>query len=185
MTRQDAVANSCDKAGVEVDVVIDSPEWSILAEPDKLVYRAAVAALTAARIHAHVGISVLLSDNAAVAELNRTWRCKSGPTNVLSFPAAPFPETLPTMARPMGDVAVAWGIVAAEARAQGKTLENHMSHLIVHAVLHLGGYEHQTDQGAADMQALEIAALAGLGIADPYEADAAAVPWAKAHSEKR
>ncbi len=176
MTRQSAVASSCDEGGVEVDVVIESPEWSTLADPEKLLRRAAVAALKVSRLHAHVGISILLSDNAAIAELNRAWRGKSDPTNVLSFPAAPFPETAPTMARPIGDIAVAWGIVAAEAPAQGKTLENHISHLIVHAVLHLVGYEHQTDEGAAEMQTLEITALASLGIADPYETDAAATP---------
>ena len=176
MTRQAAVANFGDEGDVELDVVINSPEWAILAEPEKLVRRAAVAALAASDLQAHVGISVLLSDNATIAELNRSWRGKTGPTNVLSFPAAPFPGILPTMARPMGDIAVAWSVVVGEAHAQGKTLENHISHLIVHAVLHLGGYEHQTDEGAAEMQALEITALASLGIADPYETDAAATP---------
>ena len=174
MTGRAAVANSSDDGELELDVVIESPEWSILAEPEKLVRRAALAALTVSALRAHVGISVLLSDDATISDLNRSWRGKASPTNVLSFPAAPFPEPVPTMARPLGDIAVAWGVVAAEARVQGKTLENHMSHLIVHAVLHLGGYEHHTDEEAAEMQALEIAALASLGIADPYEIDVAA-----------
>ncbi len=173
MTGKAAVANSGDEGDIALDVVIDSPEWSALAEPEKIIRLAVAAALGASGLDAQVAITVLLSDDATIAELNRTWRGKSGPTNVLSFPAAPFPANPSNMARPMGDIAVAWGVVAAEARAQGKTLENHVSHLIVHAVLHLGGYEHQTDEEAAEMQALEIMALAGLGIADPYETDAA------------
>jgi len=157
---------------VDLDILIESPDWAALARPEALVRRAAEAALHAVGFIGPVAITVLMTDDAEIAELNRAWRGKNRPTNVLSFPAAPIPGTPAEMARPLGDVVLAAGVVATEARAQGKTLENHVSHLIVHGVLHLAGHEHETDQAAAAMQALEIKALARLGIADPYERDA-------------
>jgi probable rRNA maturation factor len=156
----------------EIDVLVESPDWAVLARPERVVRRGAEAALRVAGIAGPVAITVLMTDDGESAALNRAWRGKDHPTNVLSFPAAPMPGAPTDLARPMGDIVLAAGVVAAEARAQDKTLENHVSHLIVHGVLHLAGHEHETDEAAAAMQALEIKALAGLGIADPYERDA-------------
>lgn len=171
MTPLPAVSSSHQDDQVDVDLLVESPDWAVLSRPEGLVRRAVEAALRVAGLAGPVAITVLMTDDAESAELNRTWRGKDRPTNVLSFPAAPIPGTPAAMARPLGDIVLCAGVVAAEARAQGKTLENHVSHLIVHGVLHLAGHEHGTDEAAAAMQALEIKALARLGIADPYERD--------------
>ena len=98
-------------------------------------------------------------------ELNRTYRGKNSDTNVLSFPAE-LPEgvELPLL----GDIVICAPRVVEEAAAQGKPEHNHWAHLTVHGVLHLLGYDHQDDEQAEEMEALETALLAGLGIPDPY-----------------
>lgn len=117
--------------------------------------------------------SLLLADDAEVQRLNREWRAKDKPTNVLSFPmldradllrlGADGPEEL------LGDIALALETCAREAAEKGVALEHHAAHLIVHGLLHLAGYDHETSPGdAAAMEALEIKALALVGIADPY-----------------
>ncbi|WP_346764262.1 rRNA maturation RNase YbeY [Caulobacter sp. SLTY] len=105
---------------------------------------------------------MLLTGDNEVADLNTRFRHKPGPTNVLSFPAPPNPENH------LGDIALAYGVCAREAAAQGKTLADHLRHLTVHGVLHLAGYDHQTDDEAEAMEALERRVLADLGVADPY-----------------
>ena len=94
--------------------------------------------------------------------LNKQYRDKDKPTNVLSFPAAEsaFPH--------LGDVVLGYAYCAAEAEAQGKTLSDHLSHLVVHGVLHLVGFDHGAPREAARMEGLERRVLAGLGVADPY-----------------
>lgn len=122
------------------------------------------AAMGAASVDEEAEVTVLLSDDAEVAALNAQFRGKPVATNVLSFPA-------PAFARPhLGDVILAHGVCAAEAKTQGKPLGDHLAHLVAHGVLHLLGWDHQTDAEAAGMEALERTALAGLGIGDPYEA---------------
>jgi probable rRNA maturation factor len=106
---------------------------------------------------------VLLTDDAAVQDLNARFRGKDAPTNVLSFPAAANPEGH------LGDIALAYGVCAREAQAQGKALVAHLQHLVAHGVLHLLGYDHMTDDEAQEMEGLERVVLAGLGIADPYD----------------
>jgi probable rRNA maturation factor len=112
-------------------------------------------------------LSIVLGDDALVQALNRQWRGQDKPTNVLSFPVAPM--TLPPDApRLLGDVVLAFETLAAEAAAQSKPLAHHLRHLVVHGVLHLMGYDHETAGEAARMEALEVEVLAGLGIPDPY-----------------
>lgn len=118
-----------------------------------------------------VEIAITLSDDAEVQVLNRDWRGKDKPTNVLSFPglegamAGLLPPDAP---RPLGDLILAYETCAREAEEQGKSLADHARHLVVHGVLHLLGYDHETDAEAEEMEALETTILAGLGIADPY-----------------
>src|SRR5262249_14152298 len=121
------------------------------------------------------GISSLLADDAAVQELNRTWRGKDSPTNVLSFPATettegemPEPE-FAGVPLELGDIALACETCEREALAQGKRVADHVAHLVLHGVLHLLGYDHLDEDEAERMETLEIRILAGLGIADPYE----------------
>ena len=110
-------------------------------------------------------VTILLADDATVRDLNARFRGKDASTNVLSFPA---PET----ARPhLGDIALAHGACAREAVEQGKLLADHLSHLVVHGVLHLLGYDHQADAPAEVMEAMERDILLKLGVADPYRQD--------------
>lgn len=135
-------------------------------------------------------LSLVLADDATVRELNRAWRGKDRPTNVLSFPAQELtPDGPPLDAPPdapldapwpLGDVVLACETVAGEAAAQGKDFADHLRHLVVHGVLHLLGHDHEEDAEAERMEALERRILAGLGVADPY-AERAAGPREAAH----
>jgi len=125
---------------------------------------------------ASVEISVRLTSDNEVRSLNREYRRKDEPTNVLSFPMVE-PNLIDTIGRKsdlaetlLGDIVLAHGVCAAEADERGVSLEDHTTHLIVHGALHLLGYDHMTDDEAEAMEAIEHAALADLGIADPYPA---------------
>src|SRR5262249_12330194 len=140
---------------------------------EALCASAAQAALAAAAPGlAGCEISLVLADDALLHRLNREWRGADKPTNVLSFPAQDFaadaPRPLPDGSLPLGDVVLAFETVECEATAQGKRLADHASHLIVHGVLHLLGYDHVVEAEADRMEALERAVLTRLGIADPY-----------------
>lgn len=107
-------------------------------------------------------VAVLLGDDLRIAELNKQFRGKDGPTNVLSFPG---PRVDPTF---LGDIALAAETIAEEANFQGKRFEHHAAHLVVHGFLHLLGYDHEDPAKAEEMEARERAILATIGIADPY-----------------
>jgi probable rRNA maturation factor len=142
-----------------IEVEVEDPAWTE-ALPDAVarVERAAVAALgTVAG-----DVVVLLTDDAAVHDLNRRFRDRDQPTNVLSFPAAE------SAAPHLGDLVLAHGVCAAEAAAQGKSLADHLTHLTVHGVLHLLGRDHVDEIEAEAMEAEERTLLASLGVADPY-----------------
>ena len=113
-------------------------------------------------------VSVLLTTDDEVRALNRDWRGKDAPTNVLSFPAEPVPG-LPDEAQPLGDLALAWGTVEREAEARGVPVLDHAAHLIVHGLLHLLGYDHRDGTEARSMEALERRAMATMGLHAPYE----------------
>ena len=112
-------------------------------------------------------LSLVFADDATVKALNAEWRGKDKPTNVLSFPAFPLKPggRLPPL---LGDVILAFETTACEAVQEGKPLDNHVSHLVLHGLLHLLGYDHETDADAEVMEALEIAILTNLAIPDPY-----------------
>jgi probable rRNA maturation factor len=149
-------------AAPSIDVQVQSPLWD--AEPAAAeTVRAAIEA-AAALVPAAGEVSVLLTDDASVRDLNRAWRGLDKPTNVLSFPAAKAGGAL------LGDVAIAYETLAGEAAADTKPFLHHLAHLAVHGFLHLLGYDHQTDSQADAMEGLERAVLARLDIADPYRA---------------
>ena len=146
------------------DVEIEDPAWSVaLPDAETLVLAAADATL-ASEGAVGEGVTLLLTDDQAVRELNQRFRGQDGATNVLSFPAPQNP------ARFLGDIALAYGVCAREAHEQGKPLAHHLQHLVAHGVLHLLGYDHVSDAQADEMEGLERAVLAGLGIPDPYAA---------------
>jgi len=164
---------------MELDIAIEEPwpsgDWESLAA--RVAHAAAQAApeLASDRLSA----SVLLTSDEEVHALNREWRQRDAPTNVLSFPMLARDELLGLSAdgppELLGDVALAHETCAREAAAKGISLEAHAAHLIVHGLLHLAGYDHESSPEDADaMEAMETKALAVLGIADPYgERDAA------------
>ncbi len=159
---------------VDVSVLREHESWPDDAE--WLAERAALAAL-AMVWEAEDGLaelSVVLSNNALVQTLNREYRGKDKPTNVLSFAlteaGSPEPEDAPI---PLGDVILAWETVSDEAREQNKPLSNHLCHLVVHGVFHLLGYDHETDADAEEMEQLEVEVLSTLGIPDPYATSSA------------
>lgn len=158
---------------LELEIDVDEPwpaeEWEALAR------RAAAAAVEVAPELANprLSASVLFTSDAEIHELNREWRQRDKPTNVLSFPMlvradllALAPEGPPEL---LGDVALAHETCAREAAEKGIPLEHHATHLIVHGLLHLAGYDHEISTADAEaMEALETKALAICGIADPY-----------------
>lgn len=147
-------------SAVDIAVLRQDPAWA--AEAEALCRRAAAAALEAAGCQAGE-LCILLSDDGHVAALNNRFRHLDGPTNVLAF-AGGAPGLL-------GDVIVARETTTEEARAQGKALTAHLCHLIVHGTLHLLAFDHQHDDEAARMEAMEVKILAALDIADPYAAE--------------
>jgi probable rRNA maturation factor len=145
-----------------IDIEVEDAAWAAaLPNAEALTRLAAEAAFAA--IEPIVGsVVVLLTGDDEVAALNQQFRDKAGPTNVLSFPAPVGPEDH------LGDIALAYGVCAREAVEQGKTLAAHLQHLVAHGVLHLVGYDHQTEAEAEDMEALEREIVANLGHPDPY-----------------
>jgi probable rRNA maturation factor len=159
---------------VELDIAIEAdwpspPDWEDLTERAA----AALAQVAPELANPRLSVSVLFADDGEVHELNREWRGKDKPTNVLSFPMleradllALSPDGPPEM---LGDIALALETCTREAAGKGLSLEHHAGHLIVHGLLHLAGHDHEiSPQDARTMEELEIKALALLGIADPY-----------------
>ncbi|HEX2137237.1 MAG TPA: rRNA maturation RNase YbeY [Microvirga sp.] len=158
---------------VALEMSVEAGAWPEGGAMEDLARRAFTAALAAAadRPAGPVEISLLLTDDEGIRALNRQWRGKDGPTNVLSFPAPEQPGV--PGPRLLGDVALAYETVRREAEAEGKRFEDHVAHLLVHGALHLLGYDHELEGQAEIMEALEVKALAALGIADPYRGMAA------------
>ncbi len=149
--------------------MVEAGDWPQKRVLRGLVEKAVGAALREANVDAEAGseLSVVFSDDAHIRMLNSGWRGKDKPTNVLSFPAFPTKpgEKLPPM---LGDIVLAAETVAREAKLEGKPLDHHITHLVVHGVLHLLGHDHEDEREAEKMEALERAALARLAIPDPY-----------------
>ncbi|MBV9521362.1 MAG: rRNA maturation RNase YbeY [Alphaproteobacteria bacterium] len=163
-----------------IEVSLSCPAWR-RALPDAAARceRAALAALAEAAPSLEGEIAIVLGDDPLLRRLNRKWRGRDCATNVLSFPGQDFAAGMPrrpapTAPLPLGDVVLAIETIDAEAQAQGKTIADHLSHLVVHGVLHLVGFDHLEAAEAEAMEGMERRILAGLGIADPYAEDAAA-----------
>jgi len=154
------------------EVLIVADAWNSEPDADAVIQRAvAVAAEMADADTADAELAVMLTDDAGIRTLNSNWRGIDKPTNVLSFPALRPPtgvsgaDDIPPM---LGDIAIAYETARREADDEQKPFDHHLSHLAVHGFLHLVGYDHETDDEAEAMEALEIEILAQLGIPDPY-----------------
>lgn len=158
---------------MELDLDVEEPwpssDWQGLAER----VASAAAQVAPELANPRLSASLLLTSDEEIRQLNREWRQRDKPTNVLSFPMleradllALADDGLPEL---LGDVALAHETCAREAAEKGITLELHATHLLVHGLLHLAGYDHETSpEDASEMEALETKALAICGIADPY-----------------
>ncbi len=154
---------------VAIDILVEAGEW-----PDEsalaLLAEQAVSSVVAELGKGSEGspeLSLVFTDDPHIQKLNADWRGKDGPTNVLSFPAFPVPPGagLPPM---LGDIVLAAKTVSREANLDGKPLEHHIAHLIIHGFLHLVGHDHETEAEAEAMESIERRALARLAIPDPY-----------------
>lgn len=148
---------------VTLDLRIEDSHWTdVIAGIEDVCVMALEAGY--AITHRNGEVALLLTDDAEMHRLNRDWRGKDKPTDVLSFPAdemeAPF----------LGDIAIGFGVSSADASTRGIPLASHLSHLLIHGYLHLLGHDHMEDTEAREMEALEVRALATLNIADPYSA---------------
>lgn len=161
------------KAMADIIVQVTDAAWEDDSEdPQSMVRRVAGA------LQSHLGIplearevSVRFANDADVSSLNKQFRGRDGATNVLSFPATPVPGQA---GNALGDIILARETVLAEAAAQGKTITDHACHLVLHGMLHLLGYDHDTDERAEEMESLERNVLNDIGIGDPYAAQSAA-----------
>jgi probable rRNA maturation factor len=146
----------------DVTVIVEDERWK-KARPQ--VKRAALAAYGRANVDAVRPFTILLTTDRKLRTLNATFRGKDKPTNVLSFPSGASDY--------LGDIAIAYGVAAREAKAEGKSFAHHAAHLAVHGVLHLLGFDHERPCDARLMEPLEIEILAGLKIPNPYLSKAA------------
>jgi probable rRNA maturation factor len=154
---------------VAIDVAMPCRLWRKALGDAALRAEAAARAALAGAVPRRRGVmelSLVLADDALVRTLNRRWRGRNRATNVLSF--ASGDDGGQGRPRLLGDVVLAYETVAREAAAQGKTLADHLAHLVTHGVLHLAGFDHAEDEEAQRMERLERRVLARIGVGDPY-----------------
>ena len=153
------------------EVLVTADCWQAEPGAEAVIHRAIeLAAEIVDADTADAELAVMLTDDTGIRTLNRNWRGIDKPTNVLSFPAlqpvgARGPDDAPPM---LGDIAIAYETMWREADEEAKPFEHHLSHLAVHGFLHLVGYDHENNDDAEAMEALEREVLAQLGIPDPY-----------------
>lgn len=157
---------------LEIAFRVADPHWkNILDQQQPLLETALQTAFAELDLPAkNFAVAVSLVDDAEIQGLNKQYRQKDKPTNVLSFPMVDDFDDLDGQpgAVELGDIILAFETIQREAMEQGKNFPHHIAHLLVHGFLHLVGFDHLTDTDAADMEALETDILAAMGIEDPY-----------------
>lgn len=174
MTQKEKKTNNI--PALEIDINIPCPRWNELdfdprATARKMIPAAiASAKMPEAALHAHaLEVSVVLVDDKTVRDLNRTYRNKDKPTNVLSFAALEGEKPEPAeSALLLGDIVFGYETIERESKEADKSFADHFSHLLVHGMLHLLGYDHENDKDADIMESLEIQVLSRYGIDNPY-----------------
>ena len=157
---------------LEIGIEIADAAWTVaLADAEAIAETALAAAYGRAGVEGGAAeVSLVLASDAMVADLNRDYRGKDGPTNVLSFAQSDGdpPPAVAGMPEMLGDIIIAYGVTQAEATDQGIPLADHLSHLCVHGMLHLLGFDHEDAAEADEMERLETDILGTLGVPDPY-----------------
>ena len=165
---------------LEIELIIEDQRWSEISKDFSFLKEAALLALSQeatetaplAMKSPHRLAVLVMSDDASIKDLNKTYRGKDKATNVLSFPSTesllPGEENEPVH---IGEVILAYDYVSEEAKNEKKALQTHLSHLVVHGVLHLLGYDHETSKDAEAMETLEIKLMKQLGLDNPYEGE--------------
>ncbi len=144
---------------IQTDIAIEDEGWNAF-DLDALCDQAIVNVCAVLGYEEDSELSIAFVDDARIQELNRQFRNKDKPTNVLSFPMDGMM---------LGDIVLSSETIEREATTQGKMFEHHLTHLIIHGFLHLLGYDHMNEDSASEMEAIEIKALAQMGIDNPYE----------------
>ncbi|GAA4663383.1 rRNA maturation RNase YbeY [Bartonella pachyuromydis] len=153
---------------ITIDITVESSGW----DDEQILYNITEKTLITTMHHLSLEnivseVSMLFTDDKHMAQINAKWRGKNKPTNVLSFPAFPIRiGQIPGLM--LGDIIIARETVLLEAKREGKLFHDHLTHMIVHGVLHLLGYNHETDDEAHHMEKLEREILQKLSIKDPY-----------------
>ena len=163
-TRQPGPVTNAMNASVDVQLAATGDDIPDVAAVRDWVQKA----LDGAGVSGDLEVSVCVVDEDEMASLNRRYRERDRPTNVLSFPAGPLSGLPEGESGPLGDIVVCAAVVSAEAAAQRKPVAEHWAHLLVHGTLHLLGFDHEQDGDAREMEALEVEILASSGIPDPY-----------------
>lgn len=153
----------------QIDIAVRAGQWPHEEALAAIVDRAFAAAVLAGNLQfdEDAELSLLFTDDAEMRSINRQWREQDKPTNVLSFPGEDVAEGEPA-GEVLGDIVLAYETVQREADLDGKRFDDHLSHLVVHGIFHLFGYDHMDDAQAGRMEDAERRALAELGIDDPY-----------------
>lgn len=160
---------------VDIDFEVQDDVWNNLSELSLKVSKAVFSKLDIHNYITHVEFSIILTNNDAIQKINLQYLGKDKATNVLSFPAQDIIMNklddlkIQDGFLSIGDIIFAYKVVDDEAKRDGKTFQDHFTHLLIHGLLHLLGYDHQEDQDASQMESLEVEILSSFGIKSPYE----------------
>lgn len=160
---------------IDIDFEVQDNSWSDLAELSLKISKILFNKLNLGKIAKHIEFSITLTNNQSIQKINLQYRGKDAATNTLSFPAQDIIEgkledfQIQDGFLSLGDVIFAYGVIEDEAKRDGKTFQDHFTHLLIHGLLHLFGYDHQNDQEAQEMENLETEILLSLDIKSPYE----------------
>ena len=169
MPNSDIPDSDTPELAASIDLCVEDDNWTAVQGLEKSITNAVRAALSQCDASTRpISLTIVLDNNQRIEALNANWRDKPKPTNILSFPA-PENSTSDAGETYIGDLILAYDVIFDEANEQRKPLATHLCHLIIHGVLHLLGFDHQNDEEAFVMEQLEIKAMVGLGLSDPYQ----------------